>query len=324
MFIVSLIIIISLLFSYYKKQFEIYQFDFKHTLPLRGILALWVISCHLASNFDNSFLSSDLGVMGAPSVSCFFFLSGYGLLKSVQYKGAVYFNNFLKKRIGKLLIPLIIITSLFIVLQIATKDFQISYFYYRIIYGGSLIPNSWFVFAIIICYILFYISFHKRKSFLTNCIINTTLIILFMLFTIILGWDIWTLSLISFPLGLFIALYEYKIENYLRKYFPLCIFIIFAICFYCNYGLHINTLPIWWPIFCNTFPLMIYMTFRSINFSNIKGLNWLGKYSYEIYLIHGTLIYFTTKYIDNPYVLSIIAILGTLLLAPAIKIIYKH
>lgn len=228
-------------------------------------------------------------------------------------------DSFLRKRIGKLLIPLIIITILFILLQTTTKGFNANYFYTRLLQGNGTTPYSWFIFAIIACYILFYNSFYKRNNLQISIIINTFLIIVLIFITYKLEWHIWTISLISFPLGLYTSLYEYHIEKLIKTHHLLLILVICAICFYCNYSLYVNKLPIWWPIFSNIFPLMTYCVLRGISISNIKLLNWIGKYSYEIYLIHGTLIYFTQDYINNPHTLSMIIILGTLLLAPIIK-----
>lgn len=62
-------------------------FDLKHTLPLRGILAMLVVFGHL-----DTIVSPETKLlmplhMSSPAVAVFFFMSGYGLIVSYAKKG---------------------------------------------------------------------------------------------------------------------------------------------------------------------------------------------------------------------------------------------
>lgn len=118
-------------------------FDLPHTLPLRGILAILVILCHTIYYYQSycNFVATDLGLIGAPSVSCFFFLSGYGLMTSMKYKGKNYLQCFFKKRLSKLLIPLLIITNIYWIGLAIIGHFSIHILVQRFLEGSGKHPN---------------------------------------------------------------------------------------------------------------------------------------------------------------------------------------
>lgn len=84
----------------------LYCFDVRRTNSLRGVLAILIILHHLSSKIDILFLKW-FHDFGAPIVSMFFFVSGYGLIKSYLKKGTAYIDGFLAKRLGKILPPCI-------------------------------------------------------------------------------------------------------------------------------------------------------------------------------------------------------------------------
>lgn len=53
-------------------------------------------------------------------------------------------------------------------------------------------------------------------------------------------------------------------------------------------------------------PIVVYIVFRKIDISNNKVLKWLGQYSYEIYLLHGVVLYFIEMYIKNAFILPFV------------------
>lgn len=111
------------------------------------------------------------------------------------------------------------------------------------------------------------------------------------------------MSLVSFPIGISIA---YK-ENLIRTQLSLIILtlsvigLLYGVC-----GCYIYSLPMWWLIFSNSMPIVVYIVFRKIDISNNKVLKWLGQYSYEIYLLHGVVLYFIEMYIKNAFILPFV------------------
>jgi peptidoglycan/LPS O-acetylase OafA/YrhL len=109
----GLIAIIALVINFATKRglSKNYAFDVTRTNMLRGVLALLIILHHLSSHLDIPALYY-FHDMGSSVVSMFFFISGYGLIKSYKYKGELYLDGFLTKRLRKIL-PLYIIFSIF-------------------------------------------------------------------------------------------------------------------------------------------------------------------------------------------------------------------
>ena len=109
-----MILLLSLLFIWlclatFNHKAQLGAFSVEATLPLRGLLAFGIVLHHISLRVTQQF--SDMPVMdqfalwGAPIVAVFFFLSGYGLMKSLQVKGPSYLAGFLKKRLSKVALP---------------------------------------------------------------------------------------------------------------------------------------------------------------------------------------------------------------------------
>ena len=90
----------------------------KATLTLRGVLAMGNVIHHISLRVvdatpDDSWLFSQFQFWGAPIVAAFFFLSGYGLMVSLIAKGNRYVDGFLKKRLLKIVLPLVLCSLVF-------------------------------------------------------------------------------------------------------------------------------------------------------------------------------------------------------------------
>lgn len=131
-----------------------YDFSLQETLPLRGFLAICVMLTHLCPYLvDEAPLLNDFGLWGPPSVGTFFLLAGYGLAFSYKKKGRDYFHGFFKKRLMRLLWPLLIMTLVYQGYEayhgcFSLKDMLI-----------SPSPMSWFIYALVIWYVGYYIAF---------------------------------------------------------------------------------------------------------------------------------------------------------------------
>lgn len=93
---------------------QLYAFDLRETLPLRGILAVSVFLTHLCPHLDEaSPWLKDFGNWGPPSVACFFLLAGYGLAYSVKTKGPAYLDGFFRKRLSRLIWPFAVMAVIY-------------------------------------------------------------------------------------------------------------------------------------------------------------------------------------------------------------------
>ena len=246
------------------------------TATLKAIMAVLIVVHHLSLQgipFLHTFHS-----WGAPIVSLFLFLSGYGLMKSLCMKGNVYLSDFFKHRIVKgIVIPFLIAWAIYRIFNIVSlpdifKELE------KLIYDGeTILPHSWFIFAILYFYVSFYISykyFNNKVSFL----ILIALIILFELWCQYLNYDrCWYISALGFPTGILVGKYESKIIKHLKGsigYYcvvPISLVII-ALCVYAKMEILYMLVYILIPIIFAT--LLFKVKFENlIRFKIIKYLN---------------------------------------------------
>ena len=86
--------------------------------------------------------------------------------------------------------------------------------------GSTVIYNGWFVDIIILMYILFYISFRVFSNKTIAILVNTVLIIFYIVLAIKLEYGFWWYnSSLPFVLGLLWAKNKENIDRLLKKYY---------------------------------------------------------------------------------------------------------
>lgn len=294
------------------------------TATLKAIMAVLIVVHHLSLqgiSFLHTFHS-----WGAPIVSLFLFLSGYGLMKSLCMKGNVYLSDFFKHRIVKgIVIPFLIAWAIYRILNIVSlpnifKELE------ELIYDGrTILPHSWFVFAILYFYVSFYISykyFNSKVSFL----VLIALIILFELWCQYWNYDrCWYISALGFPTGILVGKYEGKIIKRLKGsigYYcvvPISLVVI-ALCVYAKMEISYMLVYILIPLIFAT--LLFKVKFE--NLIRLKIIRYLSSISFEIYLSQGISMcilrgsFFNLK---SDYLYVMLTLLFTLVIATFIKLI---
>lgn len=218
------IIMLSLLFAIAIVTFnESHSFDKSKMPVLKTVMALIIVLCHLAPRVDISWIQP-LRYWGAPCVSVFFFVSGYGITKSDK-SGL----NYCIRRMLKVLIPFAIVSIMyFILVRIPAQ--RLNYPLADMVKTGTSPQHHlWFVWALLIEYSLFFLVAGIHKS-------SVRLFALFMLTVVVIavlrtvGYDrCWYVSLLAFPMGSFVALAD--------KWFPTLLnrsWISFSGCFGCS------------------------------------------------------------------------------------------
>ena len=84
------------------------------TNGLKGLLALGIVFHHLSQWVTTGTEFVNFKYMGTYIVSVFFFISGYGLYVQNNRKED-YLDNFLSKRLSKILTPFIAISSIYLI-----------------------------------------------------------------------------------------------------------------------------------------------------------------------------------------------------------------
>lgn len=308
----------------------------KSTSGLKGFLALGIVFHHLSQWVTTGTEFSNFGYMGTYIVSVFFFLSGYGLYVQNERKVS-YLDNFLVKRLSKILTPYIIISIIYLIYRSINGQVLSSSFFIDLFKKGStVIYNGWFVDIIILMYIFFYISFRVFTNKTIAILVNTVLIIFYIVLAIKLGYGFWWYnSSLPFVLGLVWAKNKENIDRLLKKYYFIPLVSVTVLLFVSHqysfilqkfhlvdnysYALAANIDNVIFTIF---FILIV----RKIDFSN-KYLLFLGKISFELYMIHGLVMsifgkYFVTSRL-NDVIFTILVLIVSISLARVINVIIK-
>ena len=123
---------------------------------IKGLLALLIIIHHLSIYIKDTILLKVFTIVGAIAVSAFFFYSGYGLMTS-YLKKENYLKDFWNKRIMKIVIPYIIAIIFTILAYLLTRQLSLRKIFNSLVEGEPVVRFSWYVLAIIILYVVFYL-----------------------------------------------------------------------------------------------------------------------------------------------------------------------
>ena len=165
---IAFTIIIAILFLVGLKSQDYRPFDKDKVVVLKPFLALGIVLSHLSSY---SIYLHDFQRWGSLIVGIFFFISGYGLSYSLHYKVG-YIRNFFLHRIAKaLLLPYMGALLFYFVLNGNWSDYSFFDHISRVS-GPSLIPNDWFVFALVyfVCRTSFARCIYSRDGIWTQLV----------------------------------------------------------------------------------------------------------------------------------------------------------
>lgn len=309
--LVAPILFISLLFIgcklFKKGEWNEEFLSLEQTKMIKGFCTVGIVLHHCSQRTAAAWLPSiyiihgldffvDIGYL---FVAVYLFFSGYGLYKSYKNKDN-YFKHYFLKRFVPLLLAL----------------FFSELIYY--LYHHVLSTYTWYVYAILICYALFYIGFKFIKNEHVSLLIVLFGIILYSIYCAnheLGGW--WYNTIGLFYIGLVFGKYETSIVEIFKKgYVPLLLFSV-SLTFVCRYyGLYYeqavysvykkeivdlyNLLIIVFRFFAGIgFTLLLLLISLKIRFNN-KVLLFYESISLEFYLIQGLFAHmFSFLYFDT-------------------------
>lgn len=261
------------------------QLSRERVYVIKGICAVVIVLHHL------SYEVSELSLFrhwGAPVVSLFFALSGYGLITCYRRLGDAYLNDFLTRRVLKsLLVPYLPAWLLYRLLDNQEVPSLLDSMKNLLMSGQVTLPESWFVYAILVFYLFFYIvcKLRIRQVGLVVCL----LVFAYMVIVSRVGYSrCWYVSALSFPAGILYADYGQKVlQRYLKNGFYNHIFILFC-CLVL--ALYFTKSLVGYSLVYAFLPLMLMSLFAQLNIEGLIKYR-LGRYlcslSYEIYLSQG-------------------------------------
>lgn len=310
------------------------QFSKQATVPLRGLLATGIVLHHLSLRLveaspDCSWIWSQFSFWGAPIVAVFFFLSGYGLMVSLITKGQKYLDGFLKKRLLKIVLPLVLCSIVFEAISITLWGGQIADFRK----DWPFLPNCWFCVTIIIYYFAFYITALLFKSSPIKVAYSMWLFsfVYVFLFKVMDFYNWWYQMVLSINIGMTLAYYETAIRNVLYKYKRTIVLLLFLLTFLSAYWASCSktdNFPVGMMVLSLVVGLLIYSSLCLRPIKSNRLLTFFGRYSFEIYLIHGAVIsvLFGMAYTYIPrwwHVFTILTFLATFFFAWILRKVMK-
>lgn len=292
----GMLIVVSAFVGAKEKERERSVFSSTSMNCMKGIFAVMILLFHLSQRINGGVLFSVIGDTGYLSVAIFFFISGYGMYTRVLQTGGGYCKGIISHRIPKVLLPWIIATLIYAlywfveggvnrIIQICSNHKN----------GYLLITNSWFVIAIVVFYLIFFLAFNKckenfrlgiRKSFMG------VLVYILLAYSIGLGgW--WFYSSFAFILGMVWKEREKDINSFIERKWVMFLIGWLGL-FVLGYAIRlVNSRAMHSPVVYDGALLIASAAFAGIIFAFLKKVTvnnclwkFLGNISFEIYLLH--------------------------------------
>lgn len=282
-----------------KLQFKLFHLDylsFDTTNSIKGVFIALVFISHITPYildssyvFDNSFVNKLFLFIrlyiGQWIVAMFLFYSGYGIMYSIQKKGYNYIASLPRKRILTTLVNFDIAVALFATVSLFTSNNYTIKEYLLSFIGWEAIGNSnWYIFVIILCYIITYLSFYNYKG--KYIYIHTIAAGCFILFATVLlsffkpSW--WYNTMLCFALGIFFSVFRQHIEPIVKRYYWIILSILVVLLVYLG-RIPYDVKGLVYNSFCMVFCLLLVILSMKIKINN-SALIWAGKNLFPLYI----------------------------------------
>ena len=229
-------------------------------------------------------------------VTTFLFYSGYGIMESVKKKGVSYINSMPLKRVLPLWIKFAIAVCIFAVIMLAFgQDVTVGRFIGSLLTWKNVGNSNWYVTAILILYLIAYVSFRAFGSVSQKAAIVFSVLGTFVFIMILIHFretESYTYNTIfCFPAGIIYSYYKERIEKLVQNsrfsYWTtlvtsiLVFLIAYGVCD--NYGKFWNLF--WYQIMCIAFALMLTFLAMKLKFENRFLLFLGGPMLFSIYIL---------------------------------------
>ena len=162
----------------------------------------------------NSFVGQWIVVM-------FLFYSGYGVMESIKKKGMDYVVSIPRKRVLSTMINFDVAVLVFVVISLfAPVNYSVSHYILSFIGWENIGNSSWYIFVIVLCYLIAFLSFRNRTNSNSK---NAMYCILLLMISILVLYFVkqfwWYDTMICFGVGMLYSLYKEILEQFLKKYY---------------------------------------------------------------------------------------------------------
>lgn len=269
--------------------------SYDNTLPLRGILAVEIVLGHFYGRVSDCSLIQFNNRAGVLVVGMFLFLSGWGLYESSLRKKN-YFKGFLQKHLCNILLP---VYGLYLITVFAFRD---SYKlapqeWIKEILGGHIFSfANWYIWELLLLYLVFYLLYKNFDYRLSNAIMIVGMIIFIVIGSYMQIGSRWYGSILCFILGIMCSQNKEQLSIWLSERIGRTIsvsVILFLASLYIF--LKFESLFIVNAIFTCLSSLLFCITavvaLSCVRIGNVLTC-FLGKISYEVFIIHASLMIF--------------------------------
>jgi len=316
------------------------------TKELQGFIAVCIVFHPLGQKTCAPWLNPEYIVHGLDffvpigylCVAVFLFCSGYGMYKSYHTKEN-YLEGFFVRRFMPLILAFLTTECMFLYARIQMGE-AIEWVPHPFTVGGPNLYNTyaWYVFALMVLYIGFYVAFRFCKNEKWAIVILGVITVGYILYCDywIYG-DWWYNTVILFIVGLLFAKHEEKIIAQVKKRYG-----IFAIA---TGILTITTFTIsnsifdrWGRVLIQMLAAILFVTFifllrMKVKIGN-KALAFFGSFTLELYLMHGLFVqlfgfsFISEKikplyYIRNVALYTLVVLVISIPLAYALHLLFK-
>lgn len=298
---------------------------------MKGLAIIAVILSHLPRIVSLPIgIESMLHPLGYFGVAVFLVLSGFGCTSSINCGGSYHIRFFWKKRIIKIIPSLAIVITLTVIIK--ELFFDDTWALWEIMLNAvglscTIGRVTWYIMFQILCYILLtIIGTHKDAKTVVLYVVSSCVILVFtIIFDIVpLGTSMWGLNAFSFQIGVLWAIYSKEIKGWLEKMnirkhirnFTVLAIIFFSMFILCYFILD-N------PKECylqNPFKSLmagivsvgsLYCTFLISKYGDklaliFRGVKVLGDYSYELFLVHGIVLFQFSSFFSKEKIIGVI------------------
>lgn len=312
--IIDTLIILFVAFALYgcnfapKNQFHTDYISIDNSNIIKGLFAAYIVFHHLSKRTSCGIIFRVFAENGYLPVAIFFFITGYGLVKSYQTRHD-YLQHFILKRLPPVLVPFLLIAVVYWIqycIQNQTILGPISILH-MMKSEILLVKFSWYVIVILIYYIWFWFFARFAKNDKHFIFINVAFAIVWWgICNFYIGYSsMWYGSCLAIASGSILAVYQSNITKFVERHYISLLFVL-AFTF-------ITIIRFTWPIISHLpiadiaeshswfislfitestsmlFPFIIFMIAMKLKLKN-KLLVYLGKWSYEIYITHGLFV----------------------------------
>lgn len=187
------------------------------TSVVKFVAALLVVNGHLFAYYSGMSSVVQWVNLGAQCVSLFLFFSASGLMCSFERKGKAYIDDFLSRRLGRIIIPLV---TAYILSLLAYRVFVGDIDWLNVLatlsWGGPYMKFSWYVTEILVLYGLFYVCGRFCRDIRSLSIVLSISVVILMGVLIVALQPLWYINgLPCFIMGIAYQRYEDRILAYL-------------------------------------------------------------------------------------------------------------